>query len=41
MMSVNLTEPGVSPGSTENENELIRMLAERAMEKFSAIAPNL
>jgi hypothetical protein len=38
--SVNLTEPGVSPGSTENENELIRMAAERAIDKFAAIAPN-
>lgn len=38
--SVNLTEPGVSPGSTENENELIRMAAERAIDKFSNIAPN-
>lgn len=38
--SVNLTEPGVSPGSTENENELIRMAAERAVDKFAAIAPN-
>ncbi|RYZ05775.1 MAG: HEAT repeat domain-containing protein [Myxococcales bacterium] len=38
--SVNLTEPGVSPGSTENENELIRMAAERAVDKFSGIAPN-
>jgi hypothetical protein len=39
--SVNLTEPGVSPGSTENENELIRMVAERAVDKFAAMAPNL
>lgn len=38
--SVNLTEPGVSPGSTENENELIRMAAERAIDKFAAIAVN-
>lgn len=38
--SVNLTEPGVSPGSTENENELIRMAAERAIDKFAAIAAN-
>jgi hypothetical protein len=38
--SVNLTEPGVSPGSTENENELIRMAAERAIDKFANIAPN-
>jgi hypothetical protein len=38
--SVNLTEPGVSPGSTENENELIRMAAERAIDKFAGIAPN-
>ncbi len=36
--SVNLTEPGVSPGSTENENELIRMAAERAFDKFAPIA---
>lgn len=38
--SVNLTEPGVSPGSIENENELIRMAAERAVDKFAGIAPN-
>lgn len=38
--SVNLTEPGVSPGSTENENDLIRMAAERAIDKFAAIAAN-
>lgn len=38
--SVNLTEPGVSPGSTENENELIRMVAERAIDKFAGIAAN-
>jgi hypothetical protein len=38
--SVNLTEPGVSPGSTENENELIRMAAERAIDKFALIAAN-
>jgi hypothetical protein len=38
--SVNLTEPGVSPGSTENENELIRMAAERAIDKFAGIAAN-
>lgn len=38
--SVNLTEPGVSPGSTENENELIRMAAERAVDKFAGIAAN-
>jgi hypothetical protein len=38
--SVNLTEPGVSPGSTENENELIRMAAERAVDKFATIAAN-
>lgn len=38
--SVNLTEPGVSPGSTENENELIRMAAERAIDKFATIAAN-
>lgn len=38
--SVNLTEPGVSPGSTENENELIRMAAERAIDKFAMIAAN-
>jgi hypothetical protein len=36
--SVNLTEPGVSPGSTQNENELIRMAAERAVDKFAPIA---
>lgn len=38
--SVNLTEPGVSPGSTENENDLIRMAAERAVDKFATIAAN-
>jgi hypothetical protein len=38
--SVNLTEQGVSPGSMQNENELIRMLAERAIEKFAPIAAN-
>src|SRR6478609_3046769 len=38
--SLNLTEPGVSPGSTENENELIRMTAERAIDKFATIAAN-
>ena len=38
--SVNLTEPGVSPGSTQNENELIRMAAERAVDKFAPIAAN-
>ncbi len=38
--SLNLTEPGVSPGSTQNENDLIRMVAERAIDKFAVIAPN-
>ena len=38
--SVNLTEPGVSPGSTQNENELLRMAAERAVDKFATIAVN-
>lgn len=38
--SVNLTEPGVSPGSTQNENELIKMAAERAVDKFAPIAAN-
>jgi hypothetical protein len=38
--SVNLTEPGVSPGSTESENDLIRMAAERAIDKFAVIAAN-
>jgi hypothetical protein len=38
--SVNLTEPGVSPGSTDSENDLIRMAAERAVDKFATIAPN-
>jgi len=38
--SVNLTEPGVSPGSTDSENELIAMAAERAIEKFMLIASN-
>lgn len=38
--SLNLTEPGVSPGSTQNENDLIKMVAERAIDKFAVIAPN-
>lgn len=38
--SLNLTEPGVSPGSTENENGLIKMVAERAIDKFALIAAN-
>jgi hypothetical protein len=38
--SVNLTEPGVSPGSTQNENDLIRMAAERAIDKFAPVAAN-
>jgi hypothetical protein len=38
--SVNLTEPGVSPGSTQNENDLLKMAAERAVDKFATIAPN-
>jgi hypothetical protein len=38
--SVNLTEPGVSPGSTQNENDLIKMAAERAVDKFAPIAAN-
>jgi hypothetical protein len=38
--SLHLTEPGVSPGSTQNENDLIRMVAERAIDKFAVIAPN-
>lgn len=38
--SVNLTEPGVEPGSVENENELIRMASERAVDKFAGIAAN-
>ncbi len=36
-----LTEPDVQPGSTENENDLIRTVAERAVDKFSAYAANL
>ncbi len=31
---------GVSPGSTEDENDLIRTVAERAVEKFAGIAAN-
>jgi len=31
---------GVSPGSTDDENDLIRTVAERAVDKFAAIAPN-
>ncbi len=38
--SVNLTEPGVDPGSVENENDLIRMAAEKAVDKFAGIAPH-
>ncbi len=35
-----LKEGGVSPGSTEDENDLIRSVAERAVEKFAGIAAN-
>ena len=35
-----LKEGGVSPGSTEDENDLIRTVAERAVEKFAGIAAN-
>jgi hypothetical protein len=35
-----LKEGGVSPGSTQDENDLIRSVAERAVEKFATIAPN-
>lgn len=38
--SLNLTEPGVEPGSTQNENDLIKMVAERAIDKFAVIAAN-
>jgi hypothetical protein len=38
--SLYLTEPGVSPGSTDSENDLIRMVAERAIDKFAVIAAN-
>jgi len=35
-----LKEGGVSPGSTGDENDLIRTVAERAVEKFAGIAAN-
>jgi hypothetical protein len=35
-----LKEGGVSPGSTSDENDLIRTVAERAVEKFAGIAAN-
>ena len=35
-----LKEGGVSPGSTADENDLIRTVAERAVEKFAGIAAN-
>jgi len=35
-----LKEAGVSPGSTSDENDLIRTVAERAIDKFATIAPN-
>ena len=35
-----LKEGGVSPGSTDDENELIRSVAERAVDKFAGIAAN-
>jgi HEAT repeats len=35
-----LKEAGVSPGSKEDENDLIRSVAERAVDKFATIAPN-
>lgn len=35
-----LKEGGVSPGSTDDENDLIRTVAERAVEKFAGIAAN-
>ncbi|HXK19549.1 MAG TPA: HEAT repeat domain-containing protein [Polyangiaceae bacterium] len=35
-----LKEAGVSPGSTSDENDLIRTVAERAVDKFATIAPN-
>jgi HEAT repeats len=35
-----LKEGGVSPGSTQDENDLIRTVAERAVEKFAGIAAN-
>jgi len=33
-----LKEGGVSPGSTGEENDLIRTVAERAVEKFAGVA---
>lgn len=35
-----LKQTGVEPGSTSDENDLIRAVAERAVDKFAAIAPN-
>lgn len=35
-----LKEAGVAPGSTADENDLIRSVAERAIDKFAVIAPN-
>jgi len=36
-----LVEPDVAPGSTQNENDLIRTVAEKAVDKFSTYATNL
>lgn len=39
--SVRLTQPDVSSQDTSSENELVALAAERALEKFSRIAPTL
>ena len=36
-----LVEPDVQPGSTQNENDLIRAVAEKAVDKFTGYAANL
>jgi hypothetical protein len=38
--SVNLVQQGVAPGSTDDENSLIRDVAQRAVDKFARIAVN-
>ena len=39
--SVRLTQPDVSSQDTSSENDLVALAAERALEKFSRIAPTL
>jgi hypothetical protein len=39
--STKLTEPGVSQGDTESENDLIKTAGERALDKFTQIAAHL